>query len=196
MQANKSLQTLDLACNSIRDAGAAALAEALKVVLGAQILIFRLKKRFLFAFMVIFNRCHTLCGPRHKLILLMLLRTPSTSFHVFRAWLAATNRVFSIDFLQVNKSLQTLDLSSNQISDPGAEALAEGLKVVFDAQILTFRLETCFLFAIIVILKLGLLYYIIIEILNRSAVFTTIAAYFINVVANLPRQASMCFEHG
>ena len=33
--------------------------------------------------------------------------------------------VFSIDFLQVNKSLQELNLRGNEISDAGAIALAE-----------------------------------------------------------------------
>ena len=45
------------------------------------------------------------------------------------------NRVFSVDFLQVNKSLQTLGLGGNEIGDEGARAIAEALKVVLGAQI-------------------------------------------------------------
>ena len=41
----------------------------------------------------------------------------------------------SFDFLQVNKSLQTIDLEGNDIDDEGAIALAEALKVVLGAQI-------------------------------------------------------------
>ena len=92
------------------------------------------------------------------------------------AQLAATNRVFSINFLQLNKSLQTLYLYINNIGDEGAEALAEALKVVLGAQILIFRLETCFLFAFIVILR-------------TCHCCHTLAVFFINVVANLPRQS-------
>ena len=51
------------------------------------------------------------------------------------AQLAATNRVFSINFLQLNKSLQTIDLEENDIDEKGAIALAEALKVVSGAQI-------------------------------------------------------------
>ena len=58
---------------------------------------------------------------------------------------SATNHAFLIDFLQANKSLETLQLEGNYIGDAGAEALAEGLKVVLDAQMLIFRMETCFL---------------------------------------------------
>jgi hypothetical protein len=63
---------------------------------------------------------------------------------------SATDRVFSINFLQLNKSLQTLDLNETDIGDAGAAALAEALKVVVvEAQILIFRLETCFLFQLL-----------------------------------------------
>ena len=83
----------------------------------------------------------------------LLLRYPGLHdiLYAFRPCLAATNRVFSIDFLQVNKSLQTIDLKENDIGDEGAEALAEALKVVLGAQILIFWLETCCLFALFVI---------------------------------------------
>jgi hypothetical protein len=43
------------------------------------------------------------------------------------------NRVFSIDFLQKNTSLQKLDLWDNKIGDEGASAIAEALKVDFSA---------------------------------------------------------------
>ena len=75
-------------------------------------------------------------------------------FHAFWAQLAvATNHVFSINFLQENKTLQTLNLNKNKIGDAGARAIASALKVVLGAQILKFRLETCFLFSFIVIPK-------------------------------------------
>jgi hypothetical protein len=83
----------------------------------------------------------------------------------------------------VNKSLQELNLYWNEISDAGAAALAEALKVVLGAQILIFRLETRFLFAFIVILR-------------TCHCCHTLAAFFINVVANLPRQSPKCFEPG
>ena len=47
-----------------------------------------------------------------------------------------------IDFLQVNNSLQVLYLLNNNISDAGAIALAEALKVVLGAQIPIFWLNT------------------------------------------------------
>ena len=65
----------------------------------------------------------------------------------------APNRVFSVDFLQVNKSLQTLGLGGNEIGDEGARAIAEALKVVLGAQTLIFRLETCFLLHLLSFLK-------------------------------------------
>ena len=89
---------------------------------------------------------------------------------------SAIYRVFSIDFLQANSSLQVLNLSDNEISDAGAAALAEALKVVLGAQILIFRLETCFLFAHIVNSST-------IPPLPQSLLFKT-QPYFINAVAN------------
>ena len=50
--------------------------------------------------------------------------------YAFRASLAAANRVFSIDFLQVNKYLTSLDMSWNkQITDKGWAEIAKGLAV-------------------------------------------------------------------
>ena len=87
----------------------------------------------------------------------------------------------------MNNSLQTLQLEGNYIGDAGAEALAEALKVVLGAQMLIFRLETCFLLHFL-------------SFFAPSAVATPFEAsdtskLFV-VLTNASRQSSMCFEPG
>ena len=84
-----------------------------------------------------------------------------------------------------------LKLEDNKISDAGAIALAEALKVVLGAQILMFWLKTWFSFALIVNSSTILP-------LPQSLLFKT-QPYFINAVANrfhkLPCVLSLVSSH-
>ena len=104
LQENNTLQKLVLIQCGIGDVGVAALAESLKV-----------------GFQFIHRRC----------ILKIATHMLAHTFGAFRPRLApAANHAFSIDFLQVNKHLTSLNMSGNkQITDKGWAEFAKGLAI-------------------------------------------------------------------